>query len=77
MCTQLGAISKHAGVAGQIAYSASVTYDNEPPQLITFVGSTFGGPVVMVTSTGAQVFVIDHERFGTFGPEWVRRFFTD
>ena len=42
---------------------------------IEFVGSTFGGPVVMVTPAGRQMFVSESDRFGTFGTLWVRRFF--
>lgn len=71
----LSKITKHTGVAGQVSYSVDVTYPYEAPETITFIGSVYGGPVVMVTPNGAQTFVSDPARHGTFGPEWVRRFF--
>jgi hypothetical protein len=71
----LGPIRRHAGVAGQLSYSVSVTYAGEPAELVTFVGSTYGGPVVLVSGQGTQLFVTDAERFGPFGPAWVRAFF--
>lgn len=72
---ELGNITRHAGVAGQVSYSVTVTYPGESPETVTFVSSVYGGPVVMVTPSLAQTLVTDPERFGTFGPEWVRRFF--
>ena len=68
-------IKRHAGVAGQISYEASVSYPDEPASSVTFVGSAYGGPVVMVLPSGNQTFVTDSERFGEFGERWVRRFF--
>lgn len=78
MRPELGPIRRHTGVAGQVSYSALVTYGDELPQRVTFVGSTYGGPVVMITRLSGeevQTFVTDPARFGTFGPNWVRRFF--
>jgi hypothetical protein len=66
-------IKRQNGVAGQIAYSTTVTYPDESPTPIQFVGNVSGGPVVMVTA-GGQTFVSDPGRFGKFGPTWVRRF---
>lgn len=77
----LGKITRENGVAGQIAYSVNVSYpeDNNPdarPYRVTFVGNSFGGPIVMITrGNPSGTFVRDPERFGPFGPEWVRRFF--
>lgn len=75
----LGPITRSTGVAGQVAYLADVTYPGEESRPVTFVGSAFGGPVVMVTRSAlgdeVQTFVTDPGRFGTFGPRWVRRFF--
>lgn len=68
-------IVKRNGVAGQVEYVATVEYPGEEPSRVSFVGSVYGGPVVMVTESGAQMFVTDPSRFGTFGPEWIRRFF--
>lgn len=74
---KLGKITRHAGVAGQVSYSTTVDYgDGDGSEPIEFVGSVYGGPVVMITPSGMQTFVTEPERFGTFGPEWVRRFFT-
>jgi hypothetical protein len=73
----LGPILRSNGVAGQIAYSVSVTYPGEDSSVVTFVGSVYGGPVVMQTESNPRgVFVKDVERFGKFSPEWVRRFFS-
>jgi hypothetical protein len=72
----LGKIRRQNGVAGQISYTVPVTYTGEETSLVTFVGSVYGGPVVMQTQAFTDgVFVRDTERFGRFGPEWVRRFF--
>lgn len=57
------------GIAGQV----SADVDGQT----TFVGSVYGGPVVMVWPN-LQTFVADPGRFGDFGanPEaWVRRFY--
>lgn len=66
-------IHRQAGIAGQFAIRATVQYDDEPARDVTFVGSSYGGPVVM-QSAGHETFVSDPGRFGTFGTEWVRRF---
>lgn len=74
-CT-IRSIKRHAGVAGQVSYTATVEYEGETPSSVTFVGSeAYGGPVVMVTESGAQRFVTDPGRHGSFGESWVRRFF--
>ena len=75
-CT-LGEIKRTNGVAGQVFYSVMVTYPGEPATDISFVGSIYGGPVVMLSHDGSQTFVTDpSRRFGEFSPEWVRRFFS-
>jgi hypothetical protein len=71
----LGKIHTGRGPAGQITYAVAVTYPDEPVSIVQFVGSTYGGPVVMVHPSGVQTFVTDPGRFGKFGSEWVRRFF--
>lgn len=68
-------VRRHAGIAGQFSVSADVTYAGEGTERVAFVGSVYGGPVVMQTPGGAEVFVTDPGRFGDFGTEWVRRFF--
>ena len=67
-------VTRHAGIAGQVSYTARVSYSDEAASEVTFVGSTYGGPVVMVTER-AETFVTDPGRFGKFGESWVRRFF--
>jgi len=69
-------ITKRNGPAGQISYTAE-TADGP----LTFVGSVYGGPIVMVTSSGAQTYVSDPGRFADsrkFGnlldEQWVRNF---
>jgi hypothetical protein len=72
----LGAIRKHAGVAGEVEYSVSVTYPGEDESTVRFVGSMYGGLVLMITPGNPRgSWVTDPWRFGKFGPEWVRRFF--
>jgi hypothetical protein len=73
----LGKIRKQNGIAGQVAYSVHVTYPGEPTRLVTFIGSDYGGPVVMVQPDGRQTGVSDPGRHGSFGPAWVRSFFAD
>lgn len=76
MAPTLGKITRHNGIAGQYCYSTVVTYDGERPRRIDFVANVYGSPIVMVdTSTGYQTTVDSPDRFGKFGPEWVRRFF--
>lgn len=72
----LSRIFKRTGIAGQVTYTVFVTYPGEDASRIEFIGSVYGGPVVMVTpGNPTGVFVTDPSRHGTFGPEWVRRFF--
>jgi len=69
-------IHKISAIAGQVQYAAVVEYPGEGRSMVAFAGSPrFGGPVVMILPRGHQTFVRDADRFGTFGPEWVRRFF--
>lgn len=74
-------LRKHAGIAGQFSVSATVAYPYESAhegaqaKRVEFVGSVYGGPVVMISPSGVQTFVTDPSRFGEFGVEWVRRFF--
>lgn len=70
----LSPIRRHRGLAGQFGLQVTVTYPGEDPRVVEFVGSAYGGPVLMVTDTD-QLFVTDPDRFGAFGPAWVRRFF--
>jgi hypothetical protein len=71
-------LTRHAGIAGQFSMTVTVEYPNELPMPVTFVGSVYGGPVVMAQRDGSQVFVTDPARFGSFADrptEWVARFF--
>lgn len=70
-------IKRHAGIAGQYEVAAEVQYPGEDARAVTFVGSTYGGPIVMVTEH-SQVFVSSEvtDRIGsTLNESWVRRFF--
>jgi hypothetical protein len=67
-------VRKRDGIAGQFAVEARVGYPGEAPRDVTFIGSTYGGPVVMNTGM-VETFVSDPGRFGTFGVAWARRFF--
>lgn len=67
------AIRRQAGIAGQFSVSADVEYPGESPCTVVFIGSTYGGPVVMRTGR-VETFVTDPGRFGEFGTDWVRRF---
>lgn len=71
----LSEVRRRNGIAGQISYSVDVTYQGETVETLMFVGSVYGGPVVMVSPNGAQTFVVEPSRFGEFGPAWIRRFF--
>jgi len=62
------------GVAGQFSVQATVTYPGEAPSIVEFVGSVYGGPVLMVTDLG-ETWVTEPGRFGKFGKAWVRKFF--
>ena len=69
-------VTKRNGPAGQVEITASVQYEDEDTQSVTFVGSVYGGPVVMITpGNPGGTFVTDPGRFGDFGEPWVRRFF--
>lgn len=72
--TTIHSIKRTRGIAGQIQYTATVQYEGEEPSIVSFVGSQFGGPVVMIQPSGAQVFVTNPGRFGHFGEGWVRNF---
>lgn len=67
-------LKRRKGMAGQFSVEVTVTHPGEEPRIIEFVGSEYGGPVLMVTQYG-QTFVTDPGRFGTFGEDWVRKFF--
>lgn len=69
-------VKRRNGVAGQFELEARVRYADEDPRTVGFVGSTYGGPVVLVMPNGLQVFVTDPGRFGEKLDEaWVRAFF--
>ena len=62
------------GVAGQFSVQCTLIYPGEDPHIVEFVGSVYGGPVLMVTDHG-ETWVTDPGRFGSFGKAWVRKFF--
>lgn len=71
--TQTGTIQKREGIAGQVQYDVAMPEG----RVLSFIGSVYGGPVVMIGESGAQVFVTDPGRFGEFGRGWVERFIAD
>lgn len=79
MSADVLSIRKTGGIAGQVSYTATVRYEDEGPEVVTFVGSVYGapGPVVMQTEGNPEgLFVNDPIRFGSeFNTTWVRRFF--
>jgi hypothetical protein len=81
MAPELGAITRHNGIAGQVAYSVPVTYPGEGTETVMFIGTIYAefgpGRIVMVTDTwSGGISVDDPSRFGhKLGPEWVRAFF--
>ena len=76
MAADIIKITRHNGVAGQLAYTAKVRYPGEDPSELTFVGSVYGGVVVFI-SDKFEVWVTEPSRFGKFGKGWVRRFFEE
>ncbi len=66
------------GIAGQFQINATVQYEGEAPETLGFVGNVSGGPIVMISPNGSQVFVSQGvtDRIGTeLTPAWIRRFF--
>ena len=77
-------LKRRNGVAGQIAYDVVTQYPGEEPERpVTFIGSAYGGPIVMswasVVAPGGrvEVFVSDPGQHGKFGATWVRRFYAE
>jgi 16S rRNA C1402 (ribose-2'-O) methylase RsmI len=70
----LANLRRYNGTAGQFSLAVEVTYPGEDTRTVEFVGSVYGGPVLMVTDAG-QTWVTDPGRFGSFGKAWVAKFF--
>ena len=70
----LSGLRRYNGTAGQFSLAVEVTYPGEEARTVEFVGSIYGGPVLMLTDT-AEVWVSEPGRFGTFGKAWVKKFF--
>ena len=78
MAPKVTNFKRHAGIAGNYSVSATVEYDGEPAETVTFSASVYGSPgaVVMITPSGGQTFVTDPGRCGSVVDEsWVRNFF--
>lgn len=73
----INTMTRRKGIAGQFAIAVSVSYPDEPASDLAFVGSIYGGPIVMVTPGNPQGQFVDNPgRFGVFlNEEWVRGFF--
>lgn len=70
-------VKRRAGVAGQFQLDAVVQYPGEARSTVGFVGSVYGGPIVMVTPAG-QTWVSSRvtDRIGSeLNAAWVRAFF--
>ncbi len=77
---QISTVVRAGHLADMTAYAVNVTYPGENPSRVTFVGmvAESTGPIVMMTPGNPRgIFVTDPSRFGAFGPNWVRRFFTE
>lgn len=71
-------VTRSAGVAGSFALRVLVQYPGEAAEVSTFVGSVYGGPIVLVLPSGLQSFVSSAvtDRIGSeLNAEWVARFF--
>ena len=71
----LHSINRHNGAAGQLVYVVTLEYPGEGRDVVTFVGSSYGGPVLLQHSRLGDVWVSDPDRYGRLSPRWVRRFF--
>lgn len=72
------AITRVNGVAGQYAYVVRLTYPGQAPDSVTLTSNVSGGPIVLGSSSGMQVFVSRDvlDRIGSvLTPDWVRAFF--
>lgn len=73
-------IQRENGIAGQYAVKVTVRYPGEETKHVIFVGSSYGGPIVMVTSNGVQTILPKGvtDRIGsTVDSQWVVDFFAD
>ena len=75
-------VAHKVGLAGQMSYTADVSYPHGDRLAVTFYGSAYGtpGPIIMewVGSDGIKLSerVSEPSRFGeSFGEDWVRAFF--
>ena len=73
-------ITKRGSIAGEYALIVSVQYDDQDaPDTVTFKGSVYGGPILMITKgIPGGVFVSQRvtDNIGTkLDTRWVRRFF--
>jgi hypothetical protein len=69
-------ISRGKSFADRRVFVVDVQYPGEEPMRVEFAGPSrdIVGPVVTVLK-GQQTFVHDPSRFGTFGQDWIRRFY--
>jgi len=76
----LGPIKRINGLAGQYAYSVTVTYPESVPVKAAFIASIYGGPIAFMLDGGriSSGFVSRDviDRIGaTLNEEWVRAFY--
>ncbi|KZM68852.1 hypothetical protein AWN90_13770 [Nocardia terpenica] len=78
MTPTLGKIQRTNVIADQVMYSVDVTYPGEPTKEIAFLRNSRGtGHVFMHLDPFGWTRVENPDRFGKFGPEWVRRYFLE
>jgi len=71
-------IARHLGVAGQVAYTATLTYPGAAQTTVTCTGSRYGTPGPVFMTWGDDVILVDSpERFGPwFDRSWMHNFVT-
>jgi len=74
MSATVKTITRHSGIADQIAYGVTVDYAGVEAKA-DFIGQTSGGPIILIAGD-MQTIVEDPARFGPkLSPEWIRNFY--
>ena len=80
IATTVTNVRRQSGLAGQFSLTADIAYPELPDEdhRVTFVGSTYGGPIFVIMADGQQIKVNDGvvERLGrTLDAKWIARFY--
>lgn len=71
-------IRRVSAIAGQTQINARIKYPGTDSEVHGFVGTVDGhGPIVVISPTGYQFYVVDPWRFGPFGTDWIKRFYEE